>query len=107
MCTLLAWVNPSPKERLTKQQLHAVSERIAEITLNVNTTGYSRRMDDGSYVRDAGANVLELGRRIGLCAESIVGARVRACVDVVKLRRLRSNLLPDTARLAFFESLFS
>jgi hypothetical protein len=24
-----------------------VSERIAEITLNVNTTGYSRRKDDG------------------------------------------------------------
>ena len=45
---------PRPKEardievhhiegRLTKPQLHAVSERIAEITLNVNTTGYSRR----------------------------------------------------------------
>jgi hypothetical protein len=29
------------------------------------------------------------------------------CVDVVELRRLRSNLLPDTARLAFLESLFS
>ena len=75
MCTLVVWVNHSPKERLTKPQLDAVSERIAEITLNVNTTGYSRRKDDGSHVRDAGANVLELGRRIGLCAESIVGAR--------------------------------
>ena len=32
-------------------------------------------MDDAWYVRDAGANVLELGRRIGLYAESIVGAR--------------------------------
>src|SRR5258707_9948441 len=62
-------------ERLTKPQLHAVSERIAEITLNVNTAGYSRRKDDGPDVRDAGANVFELGRRIGLCAESIVGAR--------------------------------
>ena len=47
-----------------------MSERIAEITLNVNTTGYSRRKDDVWDVRDAGANVLELGRRIGLCAES-------------------------------------
>jgi hypothetical protein len=52
-----------------------VSERIAEITLNVNTTGYSRRKDDALSVRDAGANVLELDRQIGLCAESIVGAR--------------------------------
>jgi hypothetical protein len=37
-------------------------------------------MDDGPYVRDAGAKVLELGRRIGLCAESIVGARNPALV---------------------------
>ena len=43
---------PRPKEArdievhaLTKPQLHAVSERIAEITLNVNTTGYSRRKE--------------------------------------------------------------
>jgi hypothetical protein len=70
----------NPKERLTKPQLHAVSERIAEITLYVNTTGYSRRRDDVWYVREAGANVLELGRRIGLCAESIVGARSPAFV---------------------------
>ena len=75
MCTLVSRVNHNPEEHLTKPQLHAGSGRIAEITLNVNTTGYSRRMDDGSYVRDAGANVLELGRRIGLCAESMVGAR--------------------------------
>jgi hypothetical protein len=46
------------KERLTKPQFHAVSERIAEISLNLNTTGYSRRKDDVSIVRDAGANVL-------------------------------------------------
>jgi hypothetical protein len=74
-CTLVAWVNYNPEERLTKPQLHAGSERIAQITLLANTTGYSRRQDDGSFVRDAGANVLELSRRIGLCAESIVGAR--------------------------------
>jgi hypothetical protein len=80
MCTLAALVNHNPKERLTKPQLHAVSERITEITLYVNTTGYSRRRDDVSYVREAGANVLELGRRIGLCAESIVGARSPAFV---------------------------
>jgi hypothetical protein len=65
---------------LLKPQLHAGSERIAQITLIVNTTGYSRRKDDASCVRDAGANVLELGRRIGLCAESIVGARRRSFV---------------------------
>ena len=53
MCTLVARVNRNPKKRLTKLQLLAVSERIAEITLNVNTTGYSRRMEDGTYVRDA------------------------------------------------------
>ena len=47
MCTLVVWVNHSSEERLTKPQLYAVSERIAEITLNVNTTGYSRRKDDG------------------------------------------------------------
>jgi hypothetical protein len=75
MYTLVVWVNRNPKERLTKVQLHALSERIAEITLNVNTTGYSRRKDDSWCVRDAGENVFELGRRIGLCAESIFGAR--------------------------------
>ena len=69
MCTLVAWVNHNPKERLTKPQLHAVSERISEITSNVNTTGYSRRKDDGSHVRDAGADVWELGRRMG-CAQN-------------------------------------
>jgi len=38
-------------------------------------------------VRYAGAHVLELGRRIGLCAESIVGARSPSfCVDAVELR---------------------
>jgi hypothetical protein len=41
-----------------------VSERIVGITLILNTTGYSRRKDDASHVRDAGANLLELGRRI-------------------------------------------
>jgi hypothetical protein len=75
MCTLVVWVNHSSEECLNKPQLYAVGERIAEITLNVNTTGYSRRKDDGPCVRDAGANVLELGRRIGLCAKSIFGAR--------------------------------
>jgi hypothetical protein len=74
MCTLVVWVNHSSEECLNKPQLYAAGERIAEITLNVNTTGYSRRKDDGSDVRDAGANVLELGRRIGLCVKSIVGA---------------------------------
>ena len=75
MYTLVAWVNHNPKERFTETQLHAVSERIAEITLNVNSTGYSRRKDDVSYVRDGGAHVLELGGRTGLCGESTVGAR--------------------------------
>ena len=58
-------------------------------------------------MRDAGANVLELGRRIRVVRkinrwrqESFV------CVDAVELRRLRINLLPDTARLAFLKSLF-
>jgi hypothetical protein len=40
MYTLVAWVNHNPKERFTKTPLHAVSERIAEITLNVNSAGY-------------------------------------------------------------------
>ena len=69
MCMLVAWVNHNSKERLTKPQLQAVSERIAEITLHANTTGYSRRKDDVSHVGDAGANVLELGHRIGLRAD--------------------------------------
>jgi hypothetical protein len=77
MYTLIAWVNRNPEERLTKTQLHAASERIAEFTLNVNTTGYSCRKDDVSYVRDAGAHFLELGRRIGLYAEPIVVPGVR------------------------------
>ena len=47
MCTLVVWVNHSSEECLNKSQLYAVGERIAEITLNVNTTGYSRRKDDG------------------------------------------------------------
>jgi hypothetical protein len=40
MDTLVAWVNHNPKERFTETRLPAVSERIAEITLNVNSTGY-------------------------------------------------------------------
>jgi hypothetical protein len=40
MDTLVAWVNHNPKERFTETPLHAVSERIAEITLNVNSAGY-------------------------------------------------------------------
>jgi hypothetical protein len=44
-------------------------------------------------VRDAGANVLELGRRIGLCAESIVGARSRVCVDAIELREAEDQPL--------------
>jgi hypothetical protein len=47
MCTLVVWVNHSSEECLNKPQLYAVGERIAEITLNVNTTGYSRLKDDG------------------------------------------------------------
>ena len=38
---LVAWDNLYQEERLTKPQLHAVSERIAEIILIWNTTGYS------------------------------------------------------------------
>jgi hypothetical protein len=62
MCTLVVWVNHNSKERLTKPQLHAVSGRIAKMTSNVNTTGYSRPKDDAAYARGAaGANALELG----------------------------------------------
>jgi hypothetical protein len=86
MCTLVVWVNRNLQARLTKPQFFAVSERIAGITLNVNTAGYSRRKDDALYLRDAGANVLELGRRIELWGkinrwrqESVL------CIDAVEL----------------------
>jgi hypothetical protein len=84
-----------------------VSEQLAGNILILNTTGYSRRKDDACYVRDAGANLLELGRRIRVVRkinrwrqESFV------CLDAVELRRLRINLLPDTGRLTFLKSLF-
>jgi hypothetical protein len=71
-----------------------VSERIAEITLNVNTTGYSRRKDDVWDVRDAGANVLKLGRRIGLCAESNHWRQESVvCVDAIELREAEDQPL--------------
>ena len=51
---------------------------------------------------------MELGRRMGLYAESIVGVRSLSFAEVLSsLERLRINLLPDTARLAFLGSLFS
>ena len=104
---LVAWVNHFPKERLTKPQLHAVSEELAGIILILNTTGYSRRKDDGWYVRDAGANLLELGRRIRV-VRKINRWRQEFFVSLVavELRRLRINLLSDTGRLAFLKSLF-
>ena len=46
------------------------------------------------YVRDAGANVLELGRRIGLCAESIIGAQESVVrVDAIELREAEDQPL--------------
>lgn len=49
----------------------------------------------------------ELGRRIWV-VRRINGWRQESfvCVDAVEVRRLRINLLPDTARLAFIKSLF-
>ena len=58
-------------------------------------------------MRDAGANVLVLGRRIGLCAKSIVGAGNPSFVVAVELRELRISFLSDTARLALLESSLS
>jgi hypothetical protein len=53
-------------------------------------------MDDACWVRDAGANLLEFGRRIR------VGRKFNrwrqeffVCLDAVELRRLRINLLCD------------
>jgi hypothetical protein len=64
-------------------------------------------MDDAWYVRDAGANLLEFGRRIR------VGRKFNRwrqefflCLDAVELRRLRINLLCEAGRLAFLKSLF-
>ena len=104
---LVAWVNHFPKERLTKPQPHAMSEELAAIILILNTTGYSHGMDDVSELRDAGANLLELGHRIQV-VRKINRRRQELFVslDAVELRRLRINLLPDTGRLAFLKSLF-
>ena len=85
-----------------------MSERIAEITLNVNTTGYSRRKDDVPYVRDAGAKCFvaepadRVVRKINLWRQESV-----VCVFAVELRERRINLLSDSARLALLESSLS
>ena len=51
-------------------------------------------MDDAWYVRDAGANVLELGRRIGLCAESNHWRQESVvCVDAIELREAEDQPL--------------
>jgi hypothetical protein len=63
-------------------------------------------MDDAWYVRGAGANVLEFGRRIGLCRINRWRQESFVCVDAVELRRLTINFPADTARLASLKSLF-
>jgi hypothetical protein len=92
MCTLVVWVNHSSEECLNKPQLYAVGERIAEITLNVNTTGYSRRKDDLPDGRDAGANVLELAAGSDCTQNQSLVQESGVCADAVELMRLRINL---------------